>query len=84
MFTDEKHIFSLVSNFIKLGCDSEKFNTLDISSKKIKCYFKKDENKCICIYDKEFSIKCFFDKCFLEEYLKSYPSYINLDSFEGK
>ncbi len=83
MFTEEKRILNLTKIFLSHGCDIENFNSLDITRKKIKCYFKKDENNCLCIYDKEFSIKCIFDQKFIDEYFKAQPGYINLDSFDS-
>jgi hypothetical protein len=83
MFIEGLNILSLIKTFINIGCDKEKFDSLDISRKKIKCYFKKDENNCLCIYDEDYSIKSFFDKKFLENYFSLQPSYINLDSFDS-
>lgn len=83
MFTEGKHILSLIKSFINVGCDKVKFSSLDISRNKIKCYFKKDENDCLSIYDQDYSIKCIFDKKFLENYFFAQPSYVNLDSFDS-
>jgi hypothetical protein len=84
MFNDGKHILPLIKAFLNVSCDSDKFDSLDISRKKIKCYFKKDENDCLAIYDQDYSIKCIFEKKFSENYFSSQPSYVNLDSFESK
>ena len=84
MLSEEKQIFFLVKKFISYNCDVERFETEDISKKKFKCYFKKDENNCFNIYDKEFSIKCVFEKEFLKEYFSLQPSYINIDCFDCK
>ena len=83
MFSEEKHILPLIKKFLSVGCDVEKYDSLEFCKKKLKCYFKKDENNCLCIYDNEFSIKCIFDKKFLEDYFESQPSYINIDSFDS-
>lgn len=84
MFSEGKNILPLIKNFISVGCDSDKFDSLDISRKKLKCYFKKDENDCLAIYDQDFSIKCIFEKKFLDDYFILQPSYVNLESFESK
>ena len=84
MFTEGKYILPLIKTFINMGCNSDKFDSLDISRKKIKCYFKKDENDCLAVYDQDYSIKCIFETKFLDNYFKNQPSYINLDSFESK
>jgi hypothetical protein len=78
----EKNVLiGLVDKFLDSGCsavnnENEKLN--------FKSYFKKDENNCFNIIDKECTIKCMFDKNFLKDYLRAYPSYIKIDNFDGK
>lgn len=82
MITEEKTIFPLVKKFFILNCDKERYEEEGFLRKKLKCYFKKDENNAISIYDKDFSVKCVFHKPFIDTYFRSQPSYINMDSFD--
>jgi hypothetical protein len=76
-------LLPLVENFITNKCIS---NCLadDDEQEKLKSFIKKDENSCYSIFDKDHSIKCVFDKKFLDNYLGEQPSHIKFESFESK
>jgi hypothetical protein len=82
MLIEKNALLSWVEKFIERGCNSIQNDENEIP--KIKTYFKKDENNCFTIVDKEYSIKCVFDKNFLSDYLAAQPSYVKLDNFDGK
>ena len=48
-----------------------------------KSYLKKDESNCFTIVDIKNSIKCLFNKDYLNEYMSQFPSYVSLNNCEG-
>jgi len=77
----EKNVLlPLVEEFIKNNCVSN--SSID-EQIKLKSFIKKDQNKCYSIFDRDNSIKCVFDKKFLEDYLSEQPSHIKFESFES-
>jgi hypothetical protein len=80
---DKYVLLPLVEEFIKNKCVSVP-NYENEEKMTLKAYIKKDENKCYSIFDRDFSIKCVFDKTNLEEYLADQPSNVKFESFESK
>lgn len=80
MIIEKSILSSLVDKFISTNC-SPLFP--EESEFKFKTYLKKDENNCFTVIDKENSIKCLFDKQFLQMYFSTYPSYVKLEHYEG-
>ena len=79
----EKNVLlPLVENFIKNKCIATGTDN-ECELMKLKSFIKKDENNCYSIFDKDYSIKCIFDKAFLDEYLTDQPSHIKFESFES-
>ncbi len=80
----EKNILlPLVEDFIKNNCTPPTFIE-DNEQMKLKSFIKKDENGCYSIFDRDHSIKCVFERKFLDDYLKEQPSHIKFESFESK
>ena len=77
MLTEKHVLLSLVEKYIDEGCIKSDQRHL------FKTYFKKDEFNCFNIIDKDYSIKCVFDKEFLKNFLSQLPSYVKLDSFDN-
>ena len=65
MIIEKSILSSLVDKFISTNC-SPLFP--EESEFKFKTYLKKDENNCFTVIDKENSIKCLFDKQFLQNH----------------
>lgn len=82
MLIEKNVLLNLVEQFINNDCKSN--SNEDDEKSKIKTYFKKDENNCFTIVDKEHSIKCVFEEIFLSNYLAAHPSYFKLYMFDCK
>ena len=82
MLTEKSILLPLVEKFIAV--QQSHVQTEEESNIVFKTYLKKDDNNCFTIVDKDHSIKCVFNKEFLAEYLSTRPSYVRLDSFDGK
>lgn len=76
---EKNELLPLVEAFIKNGCHQ----LPEDSTKLLKSFIKKDENKCYSIFDRDHSIKCVFDTNFLENYLSEQPSHIKFETFES-
>jgi len=77
MLTEKHVLLSLVEMFIDDGCVKNEQRHL------FKSYLKKDEFNCFNIIDKDYSIKCVFDKEFLKIFFSHLPSYVKFDSFDN-
>ena len=80
MIIEKQFLLSLVEEFITNNCSkgyphNDKFP--------FKTYLKKDENGCFTIMDKKHCIKCVFNKQSLQNYFQTYPSYVNINQYEG-
>jgi hypothetical protein len=82
MLIEKTIIQPLVERFIENNCDI--FHTTEEEKIKLKSYLKKDEHNCFTIYDKEHSIKCIFDREFLNNYLSEHASHMKFDNFDSK
>lgn len=82
MLIEKNIILPLVERFIESNCDN--LHTNEEDKMKLKSYLKKDEHNCFTIYDKEHSIKCIFDKEFLNNYLSEHASHMKFDNFDSK
>ena len=80
MIIEKQFLLSLVEEFITNNC-SKGHPHNDIFP--FKTYLKKDENGCFTIMDKKHCIKCVFNKQFLQNYFTTYPSYVNINQYEG-
>lgn len=77
----EKNVLSeLVQKYIESNCAKD---TKVNDKLKFKTYLKKDDNDNFVVIDKEHSIKCLFDKKYMELYFSTYPSYTSLDQYDG-
>ena len=82
MLIEKNILLPLVEKFIGNNCDNTE--TQEEDKIKLKSYLKKDEHNCFTIYDKEHSIKCIFDKGFVENYLSDHASHMKFDNFDSK
>ena len=82
MLIERNILLPLIEKFIENNCDIH--NTNEDEKMKLKSYLKKDEHNCFTIYDKEHSIKCIFDKEFLNNYLNEHASHMKFDNFDSK
>ena len=71
--------FSNLNKSLLLSSANKKNNNMTI----FKSYLKKDESNCFTIVDIKNSIKCLFNKDYLNEYMSQFPSYVSLNNCEG-
>ena len=71
--------FSNLNKSLLLSSANKKNNNMTI----FKSYLKKDESNCFTIVDIKNSIKCLFNKDYLQEYMDQFPSYVSLNNCEG-
>ena len=71
--------FSNLNKSLLLSSANKKNNNMTI----FKSYLKKDESNCFTIVDIKNSIKCLFNKEYLTDYMKRFPSYVSLNNCEG-
>ena len=71
--------FSNLNKSLLLSSANKKNNNMTI----FKSYLKKDESNCFTIVDIKNSIKCLFNKEYLNDYMNGFPSYVSLNNCEG-
>ena len=71
--------FSNLNKSLLLTSANKKNNNMTI----FKSYLKKDESNCFTIVDIKNSIKCLFNKDYLNDYMSRFPSYVSLNNCEG-
>ena len=71
--------FSNLNKSLLLSSANKKNNNMTI----FKSYLKKDESNCFTIVDIKNSIKCLFNKEYLNDYMNRFPSYVSLNNCEG-
>ena len=71
--------FSNLNKSLLLSSANKKNNNMTI----FKSYLKKDDSNCFTIVDIKNSIKCLFNKEYLNDYMNGFPSYVSLNNCEG-
>ena len=71
--------FSNLNKSLLLSSANKKNNNMTI----FKSYLKKDESNCFTLVDIKNSIKCLFNKEYLNDYMDGFPSYVSLNNCEG-
>ena len=71
--------FSNLNKSLLLSSANKKNNNMTI----FKSYLKKDESNCFTIVDIKNSIKCLFNKEYMNDYMNGFPSYVSLNNCEG-